>query len=218
MSDTQSQPPGGGRSEASGAPGQRHGTAWTPGRVIAIFVGLALCIVGLMIVLDVFGDTDLSGTGTSDDEPTMPGPTPTPFPQEVEEEPARMGEAAVDGDFLFVVTAVEDGPAMIGDSDLGTQPQGKFVFVTMTATNQGDTPSSLPGESQYLLDAQGRKATADTDAAAYLPKEAQRLFETIEPGETVTGIVVFDIPADATPAGLKLHHTPSSSGVAVALG
>jgi Domain of unknown function (DUF4352) len=215
MANTQSQPPVGGYPEGSGAPGKRHGKASTPGRVIAIFVGLTLCIVGLMIVLDVFGDADVSGTGTSDDEPTMPGPTPTPFPQEVEEEPARIGEAAVDGDFLFVVTAVEDGPAMIGNS---AQPQGKFVFVTMTATNQGDTPSSLPGESQYLLDAQGRKATADTAAAAYLPKDAQRLFEMIEPGETVTGIVVFDIPADGTPAGLELHHTPSSSGVAVALG
>ena len=188
-----------------------------PWGVIAIVVAVTLSIVGLMIVLGVSGAKDMSGTIPSDDEPTMAGPTPPPFPQEVEEEPARIGQAAVDGDFIFVVNAVDDGPAIIGDSDLSAAPEGKFVFVTMTTTNQSDSPRSLPRENQYLLDTEGRKASADTEAATYLPEDAQSLFEMIEPGNTVTGIVVFDIPADATPAGLELHDSASSSGVTVAL-
>jgi Domain of unknown function (DUF4352) len=218
MPDPQSQPQVGGYPDSSGGPGQRHGRAWMPWGVIAIVVTVALSIVGLVIVLGVLGDADVSGTGAPDDESTTPGPTPPPFPQEVEEEPARIGEAAVDGDLIFVVAAVTDDPAVIGDSGLNTEPEGKFVFVTMTTTNQGDSPRSLPSENQYLLDTEGRKASADTDAATYLPEDAQSLFEMIEPGGTVTGIIVFDIPADATPAGLELHDSASSSGVTVALG
>lgn len=217
MMDPQSQPPAGGYPDPSGAPGQRQSSLWTPWKIIAVAVAVALSIVGLMIVLGVLGDADVSGTGASDDESTMPGPTPPPFPQEVEVEPARVGEAAVDGDFIFVVTAVTDDPAVIGDSGLNSEPEGKFVFVTVTATNQSDSPSSLSAEDQYLIDTEGRKASADTAASGYLSENAQSLFEMIEPGDTVTGIVVFDIPTDATPTGLELHHTSSSRGAAVTL-
>jgi Domain of unknown function (DUF4352) len=185
--------------------------------IVISAVAVALSIVGLVIGLPVFGNADKSGTEASDVGPTGPGPTPKPVPQEVEQEPARIGELAVDGDFTFVVTAVEDSPAIIEDAGIGTEPRGKFVLVTMTVTNNSNSPRSLPGANQYLIDMEGRKASADTATAAHLPDDAQSLYAEIDPGNTATGIVVFDIPVDATPAGLELHQSASSDGVTVAL-
>jgi Domain of unknown function (DUF4352)/Protein of unknown function (DUF2510) len=191
--------------------------------IITSAVALVLFIVGVVIVVGAFEDLgeDVSGTGTSAEEPAAsedPAPQDVePVPQEVEQEPPRIGEEARDGDFTFVVTAVEDGPPIIGTDEFGTEPQGKFVFVTMRVTNHGDSPGSFLGDNQYLIDTEGRKAGADTEAAFYLSEDAQSLYEEINPGNSLTGIVVFDIPADATPASLELHDSAFSRGVTVTL-
>ena len=153
----------------------------------------------------------------SDPAPTRPGPTDGLVPQEVEQEPPGLGQEATDGDLTFVVTAVEDGPPIIGPPDSGTEAQGKFVLVTMTVTNHGDSPRSLVGDNQFLIDTEGQKASANTEAAVHL-SNASSLFEEINPGKTVTGVVVFDISADATPAGVELHDSALSDGVTVAVG
>lgn len=140
-----------------------------------------------------------------------------PVPQEVEQEPPSIGVEARDGDFTFVVTAVDDGPAIIDDADIGIEPQGRFVFVTVTVTNHGDAPGSILGDYQYLIDAEGRRAGADSEATVHLD-EARSLDAEINPGDSVTGILVFDIPVDAVPAGVELHDSASSDGVTVALG
>lgn len=188
--------------------------------IITSAVALVLSIVGLVIVIGAVEDLseDVSGTGTSAEELAAPE---DPGPQEEEPDAAAeqpgIGDEAVDGDFTFVVTAVEHGPAIIGDANFGIEPQGKFVFVTMTVTNHGDSLGSFFGDNQYLIDTEGRKASANTEAAIYLP-EAESFFEEINPGNSLTGIVVFDIPADATPASLELHDSAFSGGVTVALG
>jgi len=163
------------------------------------------------------GDTDhTSATDDSTDaEPPAPQATLEPVPQEVEQEPPSIGVEARDGDFTFVVTAVDDGPAIIGDA--GVEPQGRFVFVTVTVTNHGDAPGSILGDYQYLIDAEGRRAGADSEATVHLD-QARSLDAEINPGDSVTGILVFDIPVDAVTAGVELHGSASSDGVTVALG
>jgi hypothetical protein len=58
-----------------------------------------------------------------------------------------IGDYAVDGDFTFVVTAIEDGPPIIQTADFGVEPQGKFVLVIMTVTNNGDSAGSFHGSN-----------------------------------------------------------------------
>jgi hypothetical protein len=91
--------------------------------IITSAAALVLSIVGVVIVVGAFEDLgeDVSGTGTSAEEPAAPeDPAPQevePVPQEVEQEPPGIGEEARDGDFTFVVTAVEDGPPIIGTDE-----------------------------------------------------------------------------------------------------
>lgn len=193
---------------------QRSGVMSDWPRVLGLIlssVALVLSVARVLDVLDVFSDENVPSPTTPGVESTAPGPTPPPVPQDVEQEPARVGQIAVDHDFNFVVTAVSNDPAVIEDIDL--QPEGKFVFVTLTVTNQGKMPASIPAESQYLIDSDGRATSAIVD----LPEPNQSIIAEIQPGESLTGVLVFDIPADATPAGLELHGSAASAGVTVAL-
>ena len=178
---------------------------------------LVLIALGALVGNDTDRTTSATDDSTADAEPPAPQPTFEPVPQEVEQEPPSIGEEARDGDFTFVVTAVEDGPAIIGDADAGIEAQGRFVFVTVTVTNHGDAPGSIHGENQYLIDAQGRRASADSEATVHVD-QARTLAAEINPSDSVTGILVFDIPVDAAPAGVELHDSASSDGVTVALG
>ncbi|WP_053205697.1 DUF4352 domain-containing protein [Jiangella muralis] len=170
----------------------------------------ALIVVGVIVLISI-----IQGITGGDDTDT-PATTSQENGGEAQDAGLGLGDAAEDGDFTFVVESVEDGPERIGTDTFGTSPQGRFVYVTVTVTNHGDEAGSFFGDNQYLVDTEGRKASADTEAAVYLP-ESQSLYEEINPGNTLTGTVVFDIPADAVPAAVELHDSLFSGGVTVDL-
>jgi Domain of unknown function (DUF4352) len=62
-----------------------------------------------------------------------------------------------------------------------------------------------------VIDTAGRKASADDETAIYLD-DAQSLHEEINPGSSLRGIVVFDVPVDAVPATIELHDSAFSGG------
>ncbi len=170
------------------------------------------------VVVVILGVAIYSSNGGDDDPTTMSESSPTNHTQAQEADAGSgapgIGDEAVDGDFTFVVASVEDGPDQIGDDMIGVTPQGKFVLVEMTVSNNGDSAGSFFGDNQFLIDTDGRKASADSEAAVYI-EDSQSLFEEINPGNSVTGTVVFDVPADAEPASLELHDSMFSGGVTV---
>lgn len=137
-------------------------------------------------------------------------------PAEPETAPG-IGTTVADGKFEFVVTQVETGVEQVGDEFLNQAAQGQFVLVHVTVTNIGDEAQYFDGSSQKLLDTAGRTHSADTGAAIYLG-DSESFLNQINPGNTVDGVVVFDVPADAELASIELHDSPFSGGVTVALG
>lgn len=135
--------------------------------------------------------------------------------QPVADEPG-IGEAVRDGKFEFTITEVETGVGQVGDEFLNEQAQGQFVLVHMTVTNIGDQAQMLNGSNQTLVDTEGREHRADSSAALYLDG-SETFLNDINPGNSVEGIVVFDIPADAEPAAIELHDSMFSGGVTVSL-
>lgn len=128
---------------------------------------------------------------------------------------AGLGERVRDGALEFVVTAVKPGPALIGTPDFGVKPQGEFLLVTIEVTNIGREPATLFGDNQYLY-AGERKFSADTEAAVYLD-DTQTLAEEINPGNALTGVLVYDVPRGTTPTHIELHDSAFSGGVTVTL-
>ena len=163
------------------------------------------------------GAHQTAATGTQ--APAAPAQPPAHAQPPAPAEPAAaaaagIGTAVRDGKFEFTVTAIDPGVASVGSDAFGQKAQGQFVLVHLTIQNIGDKAQYFDGSSQKAFDAQGREFSADTGAAIYL-KDANSFLNEINPGNTVTGTVVFDMPPGATIAKLELHDSPFSGGVNV---
>ncbi len=191
-----------------------------------------LTAIGVVVLVAVVGS---ALGGGDDDAPTtadtaapadaVPGGEETPAAPAAPEEPeapaeqpaAGVGTPVRDGKFEFTVTSVAPGVARVGDDLFGEDAQGQFLLVHLRVTNIGDEAQMFDGSSQKLLDTAGRTHSADTAAAIYVG-DSNSFLNQINPGNSVDGTVVFDIPADAAPASLELHDSAFSGGVTVALG
>lgn len=220
------------------APGAQPGGP-TPPRKSWFARHKVLTGLGIVVLLAIVGAA-LGGGGEDEPATTAVGEAPTDDApagdaaaggsEKVEEAPAEeepaepveehalpgVGDAVRDGKFEFTVTKVETGVESVGDEFLSQEAQGQYVLVHMTVENIGDEAQMFDGSNQELTDTEGRTHQSDGSAAIYLG-DANSFLTDINPGNSVEGTVVFDIPADATPASLALHDSFLSGGVDVAL-
>lgn len=193
---------------------QRH-------KVMTVLLGLIL-IAGLSTALSGGGggDTDTAATAGAAEAPGVADAAKDTGAKQkaAKAKPpgARTGMAVRDGKFEFVVTKVTNGPKRIGDEYLNETPQGRFLLITVKVTNIGDEARQLSDSNQKLFDTKGRSYEAHSTAAMLLPSN-KVLFENINPGNAVTGTLVFDIPREAQPGKLELHDSLLSGGVTVNL-
>ena len=153
-------------------------------------------------------------------EPEQPAATEEPAEPEEPEEPAqaaKLGTAVRDGQFEFTVTKVQAGVAKLGSDMFGEKAQGQFVLVHVTVENIGDEAQYFSDSNQKVQDAKGREFSADTGAALYVDDNDVFLNE-INPGNTVKGVLVYDMPKNTRPASIELHDSAFSGGVTVRLG
>ena len=133
------------------------------------------------------------------------------------EKVAKIGTPARDGKFEFTVQKVKCGVAKVGTSMVGDKAQGQFCLVTVKVKNIGKEAQLLDGSSQKAYAADGTEFSADSGAAIYANKNAETFLNDINPGNQVTGVVVFDIPKKVKLAKLELHDSPFSGGVTVSV-
>jgi hypothetical protein len=121
-----------------------------------------------------------------------------------------------DGKFEFSVTSVKCGVTTIGDPPLEKKAQGQYCLVTLTVTNIGDRSQIFDASSQKAENAQGQKYDADGTATFYL-ENPNSFLTPINPGNSVKGVVAFDVPANAKIVKLQLHDSPFSDGAEVSV-
>lgn len=158
---------------------------------------------------------------TSAEETSTEASEDTPGGEGTAEEPAApdlpgIGDTVRDGKFEFVVIGVEDGGTEVGNEFLSEKAQGRFRLIHLTVTNIGDEAQMMSDSNQTVRDEQGRTFEADSMAAIHLDDNDIWL-EDINPGNTVTGTLVFDMPEGATPVEIELHDSMFSGGVTVSL-
>ncbi|CAM3904689.1 DUF4352 domain-containing protein [Janibacter anophelis] len=127
-----------------------------------------------------------------------------------------IGSPARDGKFEFTVTKVEEGVEQVGSEFFSESADGQFVLVHITVKNIGDESQTLFDSEQKLKDGQGRSFSTDSGAAIAMEDNDVWLNE-INPGNTASGTLVYDMPADAQPAEIELHDSMFSGGVTVSL-
>lgn len=217
------------------APGGYGGPAanWTPprpaktGRPIRHLIGYPVAILLALFVGIGIGGADSGSTVTAD--PASSGSSadasssaenkakPASKPAEKAAAAPGIGAPVRDGKFQFTVTKVKGGVKQVGDQYLNEKAQGQFVMVSVTVENIGDEPRTFDSSSQRLFDAAGKEYSADGEAGIYLD-ESNSFLNEINPGNTVKGVLVFDVPKSGfKPGKLELHDSAFSGGVEVAL-
>ena len=91
------------------------------------------------------------------------------------------------------------------------------MLVRVRVTNVGGEAQMFSGSSQKLRDAQGREFDADSGAAVLSVDDSESFLNTINPGNSVDGTLVFDVPKGQAPAAVELHDSPFSGGATVTL-
>ncbi len=186
---------------------------------------LILCLCGGLFAMLSGGEETPSGTETTTTE-TDQGTTETPKPAEKTKaaEPTKtaagapkIGQPVRDGKFEFVVKNVKCGVRSLGDEFVGRKAQGQFCLVTLTVQNIGDESQTFSDSDQRGHDSKGREYTPDSEAGLYANENTDVWLNEINPGNKITGILVFDIPDGTKLTTLELHDSAFSGGVEVAL-
>lgn len=130
---------------------------------------------------------------------------------------AKIGEAARDGKFEFVVKGLQCGVMSVGDNPYLTKtPQGQFCLLDVSVKNIGNEKQSLFSSNQKLLNG-SVEYSADDTATIYAAPNSSSWYSDINPGNSVEGKIVFDVPKDVTPIVAELHDSSLSGGVKVTL-
>ena len=154
------------------------------------------------------------GTGGDNDDGAGNGTDGT------EESPPAEGEASStgrDGRFEFTVDSMECGDTEIGDENTFAETaQGEYCLVTITVENIGDEARTLDVLSQSARDTEDREYEADDSLAAAIEYD-EVWYNTINPGNTVEGVLVYDVPDGTELVELELHDAALSDGVTVSI-
>jgi Domain of unknown function (DUF4352) len=157
------------------------------------------------------------GAGSSGDDKASGGGD-TPAGGDKKETVATIGKPARDGKFEFTVTKVDCSKTSIGPAALKQKAQGKWCLVTVKVQNIGKEAQLFDASSQKALDAKGITYDADGGAGVYANENAETFLNNINPGNTVTGVLPFDVPKTVTITTLELHDSAFSGGVKVKVG
>jgi len=168
---------------------------------------LALIILGIIIGL----------TGKKDQSSNTTGSNPT---SQEAKAIAKIGEIVQDGDLAFTVTTMTTANSL-GNSFTSTEAQGIFYVVTLVIENKGKETKTIDSSMITLTDSQDRKfdRSIEGQTAKGLSQGKVDLFlQQVQPGLSVTGDIVFDIPKDATGLKLVVKSSLFGSGQEIDLG
>lgn len=177
---------------------------------------LALILVGIIASAANGGNkSNNNQTQPTNNNSAQSSTNSTPKKQE---QLARIGENARDGKFEFTVKSIDCGKSVVGPNQyLQKTAQGQFCLLTLDVKNIGDQQQTFSESDQKLLNNAKQQYSADTTATLYNSNNSDAFLAQINPGNTVEGVLVFDIPKDQTPVTAELHDSPFSSGVKVSL-
>ena len=215
------------------APGPTYGAGYGPGgyppppkksgaKTALIVIG---AIVGFCLVVGIIGNALGGGTDTD----TAAAPEDTAVQQPAAGEPTKQAEKKPekkvpglntpvrDGKFEFTVKSVQCGKTEVGSEYLNKQAQGQYCLVTLTIKNIGDKAQLFDSSSQQAYNAGGQEYKADGAAGIYANPNGETFLNEINPGNSVSGVLPFDIPKGQKLAKLELHDSPFSGGVEVSV-
>lgn len=181
-----------------------------------IFLGVVYGIFGVVAVIFAIGVLAVlllggGGDGGANGGQQAAAPTGTPTPESA---PTHgMNESFVVGSgakqVRYTVTDVRTQGA-VGGLYGSEEAAGEFVIVRIQIENVGDESFQLSSNVFHLVDEQERTYDTDPDAMVYLDNSMS--YEQVNPGLTIEGVVVFDVPPDQQERWLRVDPAGIFSG------
>ncbi len=175
----------------------------------------ALTVVGVLVLLVIIGSAAGGGSKKNTTTANKSSATSTTATAAM----PKLNQPANDGKFQFTVTSIKCGQPSVSSADgyITKTAQGQYCLVSVTANNIGDQSQTLDSTSQYLYDSSNKKYSSDSEATIDVSPTDNTFFNPINPGNTVSGVIVFDVPKGVTPTVAELHDSGFSGGVKVSL-
>ncbi|MGW0503602.1 DUF4352 domain-containing protein [Micromonospora sp. NPDC003241] len=195
--------------------------------LIGVGAFVMLCCGGTLVVGLAGGDKTTDVTSATSAAPAAEGAAPAPEaapttsaaaaePTKAAEkpEPAKsktpgIGDKVRGGDFEFTVKNVKCGISRVGSDFLNVKAQGTFCKASVTVKNVTKSAQTFHADSALTAqDASGREFEPDGTAGIYGNSDAQGFLDKINPGNSVTANVYFDVPK-----GTKLKSITLDAGL-----
>ncbi|MEV4275712.1 DUF4352 domain-containing protein [Actinoplanes xinjiangensis] len=119
--------------------------------------------------------------------------------------------------FAFDVTGLRCGVPSIGPEGMEQKATGQFCLLDLKVTNNSGEPKLFDSGAQRVHDTNGVPYAVAEQAAVFLNDGGSSLLAEVEPGETVTGVLPFDVPSDVQLSEATLTGAMSTAGVRVTL-
>lgn len=178
-------------------------------------------IITVVIVIVILGViVSLAGGSDSTNNQASTGGSSETASADNNDQAAKIGTAVRDGKFEFVVKSVECGQKEVVSPEtdaLRKTAQGQFCLMTLSVKNIGNEQQYFSDSDQKLLNAEGQQFSPDSTATLYNSNNQDVWLAQINPGNSVEGTLVFDVPADAKITQAQLHDSAFSGGVKVSL-
>ncbi|HVX01062.1 MAG TPA: DUF4352 domain-containing protein [Candidatus Babeliaceae bacterium] len=175
-------------------------------------------VIGIFVLLIIIGAVSGGGnTNKSTTASTSNGNSAKPASKATT---ATIGQPAADGKFQFTVNKISCGETSLSDGfgNVEATAQGQYCRLNITAKNIGTQSQSLDETAQYVYDAQGKKYSTDTTADIWAqPSDQDPWSNDINPGNSLTADIMYDVPVGVTPVTAELHDSALSGGVKVNL-
>jgi hypothetical protein len=185
---------------------------WIAVAVVALFCVIGAATVVLTRSLLTRPQASPASPPASASAATPPAARPAPSPK-----PSGLNTPVRDGMFQFTVTAISCGHDTVSASVFHRTAHGQFCLVTLTVSNVGHSGRAFAEGFQKAIAADAGTYTPDVAAGLIVNGSGAAVFSTLDPGNSVSGTLVYDIPRTASIARLELHDSPFSDGVSVTL-
>ncbi len=113
---------------------------------------------------------------------------------------AKLNDTVTDKDLAFTATGVTTAKSL-GSSYTKKDAQGTFYVVTLNVKNVGKETVTIDSSMIKITDSQGRKFDRSIEgqtAKGLSQGKIDMFLQQVQPGLSVTGDIVFDLPDDAT--------------------
>ena len=136
----------------------------------------------------------------AEEEPTTEEPTTEEATTEEAPAAAGIGDPVTADDVEITVSDVERGIGSVGSGGFGADAQGEFVIVDITVKNNGTEEVTLTS-LDFTLVGDGVEYSTSDDAWY---EDGALSIESINPGNSYSGKLVFDVPEGASISTLEM--------------